>query len=216
MGFKEEIEKAQKQLAGHDKKMARLISRYGPPGFKPHGDHYAELVTSIVGQQISIAAAAAIWKRVLDLFDGTLPTPKQLIAVDSELLRAAGVSYPKISYMKDLAQHIIDGRLDMDHVAALPNDELIQQLTAVKGIGEWSAHMFMIFSLARLDVLPVGDLGIRKAAMNVYSLPALPVRDELIELAEENKWAPYQSVAAWYLWKSLENEGIRIKKDKIT
>jgi DNA-3-methyladenine glycosylase II len=204
MTFAQKLRQAEKHLSQHDKQLAALIKYYGAAGLKPHTDYYGELVSSIVGQQLSAKAGATIWRRVLELFDGQMPSPQQLVEIDAEKIRAAGVSYPKIGYMKDLAQHIIDGRLDLDHAATLSNQELMTQLTAVKGIGEWSAHMFMIFSLGRLDILPVGDLGIRKAAMALYGLGELPDRFTLEKLAAKNRWPPYESVAAWYLWKSLD------------
>lgn len=197
---------AQHYLARHDPKLSALIKLYGPCRIKPHTNHYAELVSSIIGQQLSVKAAEAIWKRVLELFGGNVPSPKQVIAIETERLRAAGLSYAKAAYVKDLAQHIDDGRLDMAHITTLPNDELIEQLTAVKGIGEWSSHMFMIFSLGRLDILPVGDLGIRKAVQNIYGLKDLPGSSEIQSISEEFRWHPYESVAAWYLWRSLENK----------
>jgi DNA-3-methyladenine glycosylase II len=212
MDFKTRLAEAADHLAARDPKLANVISTYGKCLLRPHNDYYAELVTSIVGQQLSIKAAASIWQRVLSLSGGEPPSPQFLVGVSDEKLRAAGLSRAKALYVKDLAEHILDGRLDMDHIATLPNEEVIAQLTAVKGIGEWSAHMFMIFSLGRLDILPWGDLGIRKAAQNIYGLADLPDKAKLERIAAKNKWAPYQSVAAWYLWKSLENEGIRIKK----
>lgn len=212
MDFNRRLRHAQNHLKRSDRRLAEVIEAYGPCLIKPHDNHYAELVMSIVGQQLSTKAVSTIWSRVLGIFGGHTPTPEEIVAADIEALRGAGISYSKISYMKDLAQHILDGRLDLMHIASLPNNELIKQLTAVKGIGGWSAHMFMIFSLGRLDVLPVGDLGIRKAAMNLYGLKDLPAAGQLEELARKNQWAPYQSVASWYLWKSLDNESMRIKK----
>lgn len=210
MHFKDKLLTAQQHLGSYDPKIKNLIIRYGNCIITPHTDHYSELVTSIVGQQLSVKAAAAIWSRVLVLSGGKPPTPKQLIAANAEDLRAAGLSGPKVNYVKDLAHHIEDGRLDMDNISSLPNSEIIDQLTAVKGIGEWSAHMFMIFGLGRLDILPWGDLGIRKAIMSVYELQELPEKNEILEIAEQNKWHPYESVAAWYLWKSLDSgNGIR-------
>ncbi|MEX1995670.1 MAG: DNA-3-methyladenine glycosylase [Candidatus Saccharimonadales bacterium] len=213
MTFAEKLQSAQKHLSKNDRTLAKAIKTYGDCQLRPHKDHYGELVSGIVGQQLSIKAAAAIWQRVLALSDGKMPTPQQLLKTDVETLRSIGLSYAKASYVQDLALHIIDGRLDMDHIAKLPNEEIMSQLTAVKGIGEWSAHMFMLFGLGRLDILPVGDLGIKKAAMNLYGLKELPDRIALEALSSRNSWKPYESVAAWYLWKSLENNGIRIKKD---
>lgn len=205
MTFASKLKKGEVYLSSHDQKLALVIKKYGACQLKPHKNHYAELVSAIVGQQLSTKAGDTIWRRVLDIFDGDMPTPEQLVGVDTEVLRACGVSYAKVAYMKDLAEHIIDGRLDMKHLTALSDQELIAQLTAVKGIGEWTAHMFMIFSLGRLDVLPTGDLGIKKAAMNLYSLKQLPNPATLEKLASQNQWTPYQSVASWYLWKSLDN-----------
>jgi DNA-3-methyladenine glycosylase II len=206
MTFTAKLREAERHLAKNDSRLAAIIKVAGPCKLKPHRDYYAELVSGIVGQQLSVRAAATIWRRVLELFGGQMPTPQQLIDIDDEKIRAAGVSYPKIRYMKDLAHHIIDGRLDMDHVATMPNDQLIEQLTAVKGIGEWSAHMFMIFGLGRLDILPIGDLGIRKAVQNTYKLSELPAGEQIITIANGNGWHPYESVAAWYLWESFDNK----------
>lgn len=197
---------AEKHLAVSDPKLALIIKKYQPCKIAPHQDYYAELISSIVSQQLSTKAASTIWKRVLGVFEDKLPTPEQLINADTEKLRACGVSYQKVSYMKDLAQHIIDGRLDMQHITTLPNNELIEQLTAVKGIGQWSAHMFMIFSLGRLDILPIGDLGIKKGIQKIYGLSELPNANQIIKISELNNWSPYESVASWYIWKSLDNK----------
>lgn len=134
-----------------------------------------------------------------------MPTPQQLLKIKDQKLRDVGLSWAKVKYVKDLAQHILDGRLDLDHIATMPNEQLIEQLTAVKGIGEWSAHMFMLFGLGRLDVLPTGDLGIRKAIKNLYDLDELPLPAQIITIANENHWHPYESIASWYLWQSLDN-----------
>src|SRR5579864_3672812 len=205
MDFKKKLRAAENHLTKSDSHLAPIIRSSGPCRIKPHTDHYGELVGSIVGQQLSAKAAATIWRRILDLFGGKMPTPGQLLKIDGQKLRDAGVSWPKVGYMKDLAQHIIDGRLNLEHASTVPNDQLIEQLTAVKGIGEWSAHMFMIFGLGRLDVLPVGDLGIRKAIMNLYKLKELPDPAMSVTIAHKNKWHPYESVAAWYLWQSIDN-----------
>lgn len=205
MSFEKQLEEAAKHLAEHDKKLAPVIAASGPCRIRPHADHYGELVSNIVGQQLSTKAAYAIWQRVLNLFGGKMPMPEQLIKIDGQKLRDVGLSWNKVRYVKDIAEHILDGRLDMDHIASMPNDQLIEQLTAVKGIGEWSAHMYMMFGLGRLDILPVGDLGIRKAAQSLYGLKQLPSPEELITIANKNNWHPYESVASWYLWQSLDN-----------
>lgn len=195
---------AQEHLSKNDPKLAVLINKYGDCTLKPHTDYYRELVDSIISQQLSVKASQTIFNRFLDLFDGNMPSPKQILEIDTEKIRGVGCSYAKTKYIKDLAAHIEDGRLDLDHIATLPNEEVINQLVAVKGIGEWSAHMFMIFSLGRTNILPTGDLGIRNAFTQIYGLedtrPA-----ELLQISLQNHWDPFQSVAAWYLWKSLDN-----------
>lgn len=197
---------AQHHLAQNDPVLAGLVSHFGDCRLAPHTNYYGELVSAIIGQQLSEKAGATIYKRFLTLFDDELPTPEQILATDTEAVRGIGCSYSKVGYMKDLAQHIVDGRLDLAHIATLPDDIVIRQLVAVKGIGEWSAHMFMMFSLGRLDILPTGDLGIRKAMMNLYGLPELPKPPEMHKIALQNGWTPYQSVASWYLWQSLDNQ----------
>lgn len=203
--FEKQLEKAAKHLAANDKKLAPVIAASGPCAIKPHTDHYGELVSNIVGQQLSTKAAYAIWQRVLALFDGQMPTPEQLIKIDGQKLRDVGLSWNKVKYVKDIAEHILDGRLDMTHISTMPNDQLIEQLTAVKGIGEWSAHMYMMFGLGRLDILPTGDLGIKKAVQKLYGLKSLPDAAKIITIANKNKWHPYESVASCYLWQSLDN-----------
>lgn len=206
MNWQQTLQTAQKQLSDSDPIIGSLIDRFGNCTLQPHTNYYGELVSAIIGQQLSEKAGATIYKRFLTLFDNQLPTPEQILAIDTEAVRGIGCSYNKVGYMKDLAQHIIDGRLDLSHIATLPNDVVIEQLVAVKGIGEWSAHMFMMFSLGRLDILPTGDLGIRKAMMNVYELSVLPKPSVMHDIALRNHWAPYQSVASWYLWQSLDNQ----------
>jgi DNA-3-methyladenine glycosylase II len=205
MTFDEQLRAAEKHLIKKDKKLAPIIKASGPCHIKPHKDHYGELVGSIVGQQLSSIAAGTIWRRVLGLFDGKMPTPEQLLKIDDQKLRDVGLSWNKVRYVKDLAQHIIDGRLDLEHISTMPNEQIIEQLTAVKGLGRWSAHMFMMFGLGRLDILPVGDLGIRKGMMKVYGLKDLPGPARMVTIANQNSWHPYESVASWYLWQSLDN-----------
>jgi DNA-3-methyladenine glycosylase II len=166
-------------------------------------DHYGTLVRSIVGQQLSTKAAASIYNRLLDRFGGRAPTPDEVLADDPDELRsAAGLSHAKVRYLRSLAEHVLDGSLRLDRLPDLPDDEVIAELTAVKGIGEWSAHMFLMFHLRRPDVLPVGDLGIRRAVKIDYGLPELPTPAELTEIAEP--WRPHRTLACIYLWRSLQ------------
>jgi DNA-3-methyladenine glycosylase II len=168
------------------------------------GDHYGALVRAIIGQQLSVAAARAIYGRLTGLFDGRPPTPQELLDQDPERLRSAvGLSRAKVAFLRSLAEHVLSGELELDALHALGDDEIVAELTAVKGIGEWSAHMFLMFQLERPDVLAVGDLGIRRAVERAYGLPDLPSAAELTQLAEP--WRPYRSAACRLLWRSLSN-----------
>ena len=165
-------------------------------------DSYATLIRAIAGQQLSNSAAAAIYHRLLARYGGRPPSPAELLADDPEELRAAaGLSHAKVRYLRSLAEHVLDGSLELDRLEDLPDDDVIAQLVAVKGIGLWSAHMFLIIHLRRPDVLPVGDLGIRKAIMNRYGLPALPGPAEITEIGE--RWRPNRTLASLLLWRSL-------------
>jgi DNA-3-methyladenine glycosylase II len=165
-------------------------------------DHYGTLVRSIVGQQLSTTAAAAIYGRLLERFGGRPPTPEEVLADDPDELRtAAGLSHAKVRYLGSLAEHVLDGSLKLDSLPDLPDEEVIAELVAVKGLGVWSAHMFLMFHLHRPDVLPVGDLGIRRAVMIRYDVQELPTPAQLTEIAEP--WRPHRTLACMYLWRSL-------------
>jgi DNA-3-methyladenine glycosylase II len=198
-----------KALAAADPVMAGLVERLGNMDMerrrrgRPKGDAYATLVRAIVGQQLSVKAAATIHGRVLELFGGENPSPQELLDADEADLRGAGLSGRKAEYLQSLAQHVLDGSLEVDRLDQLPDDEVVAEITAVRGLGEWSAHMFLMFHLEREDVLPTGDLGIRKAAQVEYGLDEMPKPDELTELAEP--WRPRRTLACLYLWESLAN-----------
>jgi len=193
-----------------DPVLARLIDAGGPLPLEPDSrgrpaDLYGALVRTIAGQQLSVKAARAIWNRLIARFDGRTPTPEEILADDPDELRlAAGFSHAKVRYLRSLAEHVVSGELQLDRLAELPDDEVMRALTAVKGIGEWSAHMYLMFTLHRPDVLAVGDLGIRNAVRDAYGLDALPTPAELEQLAEP--WRPYRTRACLYLWRSLDNE----------
>lgn len=193
-------------LAEHDAVMAELVARHGAFRIELRTDYYYALVSSIVGQQLSVKAAAAIKRRLVELFGGKLLTPEQILATDADSLRGIGFSRAKVAYIRDLAQHVLDGRLELARLPGLSNDDIIRELTAVKGIGEWTAHMFLMFALGRLDVLPVGDLGLRSGVRRQYGLADVPTPAQVAELAQAHHWHPYESVATWYLWRSLDNE----------
>jgi DNA-3-methyladenine glycosylase II len=166
-------------------------------------DHYAGLVRTICGQQLSTRAANAIWQRVLAFFDGELPTPAAILGADPEELRAAGgLSRAKTVYLRSLAEHVISGELELDQLEKLDDDTVMTELTAVKGLGAWSAHMFLMFQLGRPDIIAPGDLGIRKAIQIAYELPEMPKPAEIITRAEP--WRPYRTMACHYLWGSID------------
>lgn len=188
-----------------DPVLAPIIAKHGLFKPVPHTDYYWELVGSIISQQLSVKAARTIEGRFLDLFGGRQPQPHEILGKTADELRTAGLSRNKAAYILDLAQHIQDGTLQLDRIAELPNAEIIKKLVAVKGIGEWTAHMFLIFALGRLDVLPVGDLGIRSGIQRLYNYDHLPAPAEIETLALKNNWHPYESVACWYVWQALDN-----------
>jgi DNA-3-methyladenine glycosylase II len=201
-----ELQRAADHLATNDPILAPIIATSPLPGFVQHTDYYQALVNSIIGQQLSVKAAATIKKRFADLFDITFPTPEQIVASDDELLRSAGLSRPKVAYIKDLAMHVLDGSILFDHFAELSNNEILAELITVKGIGEWTVLMFLMFCMGRLDILPTGDLGVRTGIKQLYRLDNLPSPEMVKEIAATNHWHPYESAASWYIWRSLDNE----------
>jgi DNA-3-methyladenine glycosylase II len=181
----------------HSEVVRRDLERERP------GDAYGTLVRSIVGQQLSTKAAATIYGRVLELFAEHTPTPKQLLEAEPDELRAAGLSRAKVAYLRDLAQHVEDGALELHRLPELPDEEVAAQLTAIKGLGQWTADMFLMFHLGRPDVLPVGDQGIRRAIQVEYGLRKLPDAKRMQKIARP--WRPYRTLASLYLWSSLDN-----------
>ena len=196
--------KARRILARRDPILRDLMRRQGPCGLadSQHTDPFQALVHAIISQQLSTKAAATIAARVDALLDG-LPMPARVAAVSDAQLRSAGLSGQKVSYLRDLCARIADGSLPLDALDRMPDEEVIAELTRVKGIGRWTAEMFLMFRLHRPDVLPVGDLGIVKAVQRAYRLRTLPSPTRLLRLGES--WRPYRSVACWYLWASLDN-----------
>jgi len=201
---------ADAHLRACDPVMARLIDDHGGP-LPLAGDTrgrpdelYGALVRSIAGQQLSVKAAAAIWRKLLDRFDGRTPTPEQILADDPASLRAAaGFSRAKVSYLRSLAEHVLAGELELDRLRELGDGEVVAELTAVRGIAEWTAQKFLMFTLHRPDVLPTGDLGVRNGAWRAYALSNAPTPAELAALAEP--WRPHRTRACLYLWRSLDN-----------
>jgi DNA-3-methyladenine glycosylase II len=197
-------------LAAADPVMAELIEQCGtlpsPPRKRADPqEHYGALLHAVVNQQLSVKAGAAIYGRLKERFGGRTPTPEQLLADDPEELRlAAGLSRSKVGFMRSLAEHILSGELELDRLDDLSDEDVMAELVAVKGIGEWTAHMFLMSHLHRPDVLAPGDLGIRRAIERAYGLEEIPDTETIDRLAE--RWRPHRTLACRYLWRSLNNE----------
>lgn len=193
-------------LAQTDPILAELIERFGTPPITPHARYYQELVESIVSQQLSVKAAATILKRFLGLFEGTdFPAPADILQKTVEDFRSAGLSRQKATYIQDLAVKVIEGTVRFDHLDELTNEEIITELTQIKGVGVWTVHMFLMFCMGRLNVLPTGDLGIKNGMHRLFELPEKPSPEEMTTLAQDRGWAPYETLASWYIWQSLDN-----------
>ncbi len=202
--------KARAALARSDPKMAALIERVGKIDLATRlkrrseerpDDAYGALLRAIVGQQLSTKAARTIYLRVIDLFGGSTPSPEQLLEASEADLRGAGLSGRKVEYVRDLAAHIVAGELEIDRLDELGDEEVIAELVAVRGLGQWTAEMFLLFHLERPDVLSGGDLGIRKAVQIEYGLAQMPTPQQVLEIGEP--WRPHRSLASLYLWESL-------------
>jgi DNA-3-methyladenine glycosylase II len=202
--------RARSALAAADPVMGALIDRLGHidraerlrrRNEERPADAYGALLRAIVGQQLSTKAARTIYLRVLDLFGGRTPGPEQLLEASQEDLRGAGLSGRKVEYVRDLAAHAISGELELDRLDDLGDEEVIAEIVAVRGLGQWTAEMFLLFHLERPDVLSGGDLGIRKAVQIEYGLKEMPAPQKVLEIGEP--WRPHRSLASLYLWESL-------------
>jgi DNA-3-methyladenine glycosylase II len=200
-----ELQRAARHLAQHDPILAPVIARTGPCSIRPHRNYYWELIDSIISQQLSVKAAATIERRFRELFGDDFPPPSAILEKSVEDLRTVGLSRAKAAYIRDLAQRISDGKLKFDRFDTLSNQEITSELVAVKGIGEWTAHMFLMFCMGRLDVLATGDLGIRNGVKLLYNLETVPTPSAVALIADEHHWHPYETVACWYIWHSLDN-----------
>jgi DNA-3-methyladenine glycosylase II len=188
-----------------------LVERVGPLSIGLESDYFASLAGAITGQQLSSAAAATIWGRVTALLGRV--NPQTVLAADGESLRSAGLSRSKIIYLRDLASHVTAGRLDLAHIATLPDEDAVDQLIAVKGIGRWTVEMFLIFSLGRPDVLALDDTALRSTVAWLYDLPA-PERDAVARMGE--RWMPHRTAASLYLWKALDARRVEERAARAT
>ena len=198
----QQFERARRSLMRRDPRLSALIKRVGPCRLSDARTHhpFASLVRALVAQQLSGKAATTIHGRVIALIGGPDKLdPAALLAADPAALRTAGLSRQKIAYLQDLSRHVVDGRLNLDALEDLSDDDVIAAITAVKGFGQWSAEMFLMFRLNRPDVFPVGDLGIVKGVQKLFGMKSRPKPRTMARLAQP--WRPYRSVAAWYLWR---------------
>lgn len=202
----ENFQKAADHLIAHDPILGKVIQNAPLPTFVPHKNYYQELVESIISQQLSVKAAATILKRFKELFSADFPSPEDILATDIEELRAVGLSRQKASYIKDLAARVLDGSVQFSHLDSFTNQEVIDELVQIKGVGVWTVHMFLLFCMGRLDVLPTGDLGIRNGIQKLYDLPEKPTVEDIETVALNNQWHPFESIASWYVWHSLDNK----------
>ena len=198
------IDEALAHLRRVDPALGVVIDRVGEYAAPHRDDPYAALLRTILFQQLAGAAASAIQRRFFALHppEDQPPTPQQILELTDDQFRSAGLSRQKMGYMRDLALHVADGRLVFSELPSLPDDEVVKRITAVKGLGEWSAHMFLMFHLGRPDVLPVLDLGVRNGMRITYGLPAAPTPKEALVIGA--LWAPYRSVGSWYMWRATE------------
>ena len=201
----DDMARARRVLMRRDPVLAPFIKKHGPCGIKTgrEQDIFCGLVEAIVSQQLSTRAAATIYSRVRALLpDGGTPTPEALQLIPDVALRGAGLSRQKLGYMRDLSLKVLDGSINTAGLSKLSDEQIVQELTRIKGIGRWTVEMLLIFRLTRPDVFPAGDLGIVKAVQKAYNLRKTPDVKRLHAIAE--RWRPYRSVASWYLWASLE------------
>lgn len=200
-----QLDQAVLHVARVDPIMQRVIAKVGPCRLRPHPDRFAMLVRSIVSQQISTAAARTIHARIAEMAAPRPVTADSLLRLGADRLRSAGASPQKASYLIDLAEKASSGAVRLNSIGRLDDEQIIAQLTQIKGIGRWTAQMFLIFALGRLDVFPHDDLGVRSALKNLYGLAELPQKAVSHELAL--RWRPYATVGSWYCWRSLEQNG---------
>lgn len=198
---------AERYLSKRDSVLRPFIERHGPCRLRPQARHFETLIDAIISQQLSTKAADTILGRFRSIYaPARFPKPAQILATRDETLRATGMSGAKVRFVKDLSTKAEDGAIKFSRLRRLSDEEVVEALTPIKGIGVWTAQMFLIFSLGRLDVLPVGDLGVRRAIERLYGFDHLPSAAEIERIAEDRGWRPYCSIASWFLWRSWETK----------
>tara|TARA_Y100000590_G_scaffold341894_1_gene390217 strand:+ start:1097 stop:1714 length:618 start_codon:yes stop_codon:yes gene_type:complete len=184
-------------------KMRKLIIDYGPPYFEPKNDYFQSLLYSIVSQQLSGKVANIIYQRLIDLIPDNRIVPKEILILTNKNMRQAGLSTQKINYIKNLAIFFENNLFNRDMVEKMSNEEISAKLIQIKGIGQWTVDMFLMFALNRPDIMPYSDLGIQKGIKTLFDLDEMPTKNEMETMSE--KWKPYRTVACWYLWKVSDN-----------
>lgn len=210
LNYKELLGLAKIHLSKNDSVLEIIIKKIGDCKLKPHKRYFENLVDGIISQQLSLKAAESIFNKFKRLFDGDerFPSPEAIVSVSDDRLRSSGLSNAKVNYVKDLAAKVIDGTIRIHNLNKMSDDEIVNELIQVKGIGMWTAHMFMIFCLGHMDVLPVGDLGFKRAVMINYKLRKMPDEKKIIKISKKHYWEPYRSIATWYHWQSLSLNNI--------
>src|SRR5262245_53804248 len=205
--YLKQLEVAERVLARSDERLRVLIKRYRPCQINPHNRYFETLIRAVISQQLSTKVADTIYGRFRALYaPARFPKPEQIIGTADEVLRATGMSNAKVSFVKDLVAKTGDGTIRFNRLSRMSDEQIIEMFTQVKGIGVWTTQMFLIFSLGRLNVLPSGDLVIRKAIQITYGLDDLPGTKEIEQIADKYQWRPYCSVASWFLWRSLQKD----------
>ena len=186
-----------------DRRLSKVIDKIGNYEIKITRNRYESLVEAIITQQLSGSAAKSISTRFRSLYNTRFPKPIDVTNTPNSKLRKTGLSKMKVDYIKEISKKIVSKELQLEKLPKLSDDEIVEELTKIRGVGKWTAEMFLIFTLGRMDVLPIGDLGLKKGIQKLHSLNELPSDEKMLKIAE--KWRPYRTVATWYLWKSLKN-----------
>lgn len=203
-----EIENGISHIYMRDSYLARIIDASERCNLKPKRGYYKAILRAIIGQQLSNIVAAKINERFMAYYNNE-PVPEKIIGTDKDTLRSLGLSWAKINYVKDFSEKLINEEISLKGLNSLTDDQIVEMLTRVKGIGEWTVHMLLVFTLCRPNVLPLGDFALKKAAKNLYGLRKMPDEKRLAKLSKQFGWEPYNSIASWYLWKSLEIKEVK-------
>ena len=205
MTKEKEIGNGIKHLSKNDKVLRTIIKKIPKCNLRPRRKYFNNIVNSIIGQQLSVASARAIRDKFYNYFENKISAEK-ILETENQILRNLGLSNAKTKYIKDLSSKIISSEVSLKSISKKTDQEIIEELTKVKGIGVWTTHMFLMFTLGRVNILPTGDLGIKKSIMLNYGLKKLPSEEQVTKISKKNNWEPYNSVASWYLWRALDME----------